>query len=192
MKRLALTLAVALLGAGCVVHTPPASVQYTEYSSPPPVAVAPPPPAPATQVYYHGEHFIPDAYGGGWCYEDGPHVHDYYPDRADAYYVQGGYYYYNGPYEFSYMDGHPVPGGGWCYVRGRHAHDYNPPRGADWRWLRSSGYVYRGPYRPTRPPPATYWPRVRPAPAPSAAAVAAPYIYGAAATPSAPPPQVGS
>ena len=77
MKRLALTLAVALLGAGCVVHTPPASVQYSEYSSPPPVAVAPPPPAPTVQVYYYGEHFIPDAYGGGWCYEDGPHVHEY-------------------------------------------------------------------------------------------------------------------
>ncbi len=119
MKRVALTLPLLLLAA-CVVR------QYSYppgYEPPPPqpvaVAVAPAPaPAPAPvaaplQVWYAGPHFVPDAYGGGWCYEEGAHFHDYYPDRPDVYVVENGYYAYRGPWEFLYVDGHPLPGGGW-------------------------------------------------------------------------------
>ena len=118
---------IALLGittGGCVVHHTHRHATALPPAAPPPApVVVAPPPVPPLQVWYHDEHFIPDRLGGGWCYEDGPHVHEYYPDRVDAYDVQGGYYYYNGPYEFLYVDGHPVPGGAWCYARGRHAHD---------------------------------------------------------------------
>ena len=114
MKRLALLLSpLALAGAACVaVPVGPVS------EAPPPVYRAPAP-APV-EAWYGGEHFIPDAYGGGWCYESGPHRHDFYPDRPDAYVLEGGYYYYRGPLVFTYYEGHPVPCGGWCYARGPH------------------------------------------------------------------------
>ncbi|HEX9050559.1 MAG TPA: hypothetical protein VF841_08515, partial [Anaeromyxobacter sp.] len=182
MKRLVLSLPFLVLAAGCVIRTVPVG-----YAPPPepmaqPVVVAPPPapaPAPAMQVWYAGPHFIPDAYGGGWCYEEGPHVHPYYPDRPDAYAYEGGYYSYTGPWAFVYVDGHPLPGGGWCFIRGAHTHDFYPPRGAEWQYQRDHrGYAYRGPYRPNRLPPVSYWPRPAPRPAfqrPAPAPAPAPY-----------------
>ena len=126
---------------------------------------APPPGLPGrrhrapVEAWYGGEHFVPDAYGGGWCYESRPHRHDFYPDRPDAYVLDGGYYYYRGPLVFTYYEGHPVPGGGWCYARGPHRHEFLPPSGSDFSWRRDRGYVYQGAWRPQRPPPASYWPR---------------------------------
>lgn len=171
MRYLVLALPLALL-AGCVVRTGPYRA-YGTYDSPAPYAAAP-----RAEVYYYGNHFIPESAGGGWCYIDGPHTHDYYPERDDWYEYDQGYYWYRGPFLFSFFGGHPLPGGGWCFIQGPHQHDYYPPSGSDWRWNRT-GYVYEGPYRPNRPPPATYWarpaprvdwgtsrPSVRPAPAP--------------------------
>ena len=70
MKRLALLLPVALSAAGCVVV--PAYRQPPPPPPPPPVAApepAPlPPPPPRAEVWYYGQHFIPEAYGVGWCY----------------------------------------------------------------------------------------------------------------------------
>jgi hypothetical protein len=104
MKRLLLVLAPLALLAGCVVRTGP----YVPVAQP--VVVSQPPPR--AEVYYYGQHFIPDEYGGGWCYVDGPHSHEYYPDRSDWYEQDGGYFYYRGPFEFGYYTGHPLPGGG--------------------------------------------------------------------------------
>ena len=146
MKRLVLALSPLVLGACVVVPAGPGP------EAPPPVYQAPPP-AVRAEVWYGGEHFVPDALGGGWCYEGRPHVHEYYPDRPDAYVVDGGTYYYRGPLVFTYYEGHPVPGGGWCYLRGPHTHDFLPPSGRDWAWRRDRGYVYQGTWRPQRPPP---------------------------------------
>jgi hypothetical protein len=169
MRYLVLALPLALL-AGCIVRTGP----YRTYGSPAPAPYA----APRAEVYYYGNHFIPESAGGGWCYIDGPHTHDYYPERDDWYDYDQGYYWYRGPFLFSFFGGHPLPGGSWCFIQGPHQHDYYPPAGSDWRWNRT-GFVYEGSYRPNRPPPPTYWarpaprvdwgasrPRVRPSPAP--------------------------
>jgi hypothetical protein len=159
MKGLALLPLVALLGAGCVVHT-----------LPPPEPAEPPPPPPEQapvaapeSVFYYGEHALP---GGGWCYLEGPHEHDFYPQHPDYYVNDGGYYYWRGPLVISYYAGHPLPGGGWCTISGPHVHNYYPPREyhVHWAFTPGRGYVYRGPYTAVRPPPRTYW--VRPAPAP--------------------------
>ena len=68
MKRVFLSLPPLLLAAGCVVRTVPVS-----YAPPPEPVPAPAPvvvaaPAPV-EVWYAGPHFVPDAFGGGWCYE---------------------------------------------------------------------------------------------------------------------------
>jgi hypothetical protein len=154
MRYLVLALPLALL-AGCVVRTGPYGV-YRPYGSTPA-------PAPRAEVYYYGNHFIPESDGGGWCYVDGPHTHDYYPDRDDYYDYDQGYYWYRGPFLFAFFGGHPLPGGGWCFIHSGHQHDYFPPSGGDWRWNRT-GYVYQGHFRPNRPPPASYWPRATPRP----------------------------
>jgi hypothetical protein len=167
MKRLALVASLALF-AGCFVRATP----YSSYQSGPSGGER-------SEVYYYGNHFIPDSAGGGWCYIDGPHQHDYFPERDDYYDYDQGYYWYRGPFLFAFFGGHPFPGGSWCFVNGPHQHDYHPPAGSDWRWNRT-GYVYQGSFRPERPPPASYWarpaprqdwrsnrPTVRPAPAPA-------------------------
>jgi len=155
MRTLVLILPMVLL-AGCIVRATPYGT-YGTYSSAPVVAES------RGDIYYYGNHFIPENVGGGWCYVDGPHTHDYFPDRDDYYDYDQGYYWYRGPFEFSFLGGHPLPGGGWCFLGGPHRHDYFPPRGAEWRWNRT-GYVYEGPYRPNRPPPASYWSRPAPRP----------------------------
>lgn len=193
MKRLALLLSpLALAGAACVavpVAEGPAPVAYPA-PAPPPQVVYPAPARAPIEAWYGGEHFVPDAYGGGWCYESRPHRHDFYPDQPDAYVLDGGYYYYRGPLAFTYYEGHPVPGGGWCYARGPHRHEFLPPRSADFSWRRDRGYVYQGAWRPNRPPPASYWPRapVRTAPVPERAqypsrGVPAPAPYPSRAVP---------
>jgi hypothetical protein len=151
MKRILLALAPVAVLTGCVIRT--VSEPYPPADMPVPVA-----------FYYYGEHFIPEAAGGGWCYVEGAHSHDYGPERADWYVLEGGYWYYRGPFQFTYLAGHPLPGGGWCYINGPHVHDYYPPRGSEWFWRRGVGYVYQGPYRPERPPPPHYWPRPLPPP----------------------------
>ena len=158
MKRLLSLLPLAV--AGCIV-VPANQGRPVAYQPPPEIQEAPPP-AP-TQVWYYGEHFIPDRLGGGWCYDQAAHVHDYYPDQPNTYVVDGGYYYYRGPLVFTYVEGHPLPGGGWCTLRGPHTHDYAPPPIRDFEWRRGRGWAYVGAYHAKRPPPPAYWP-VRAAP----------------------------
>ncbi len=154
MKRLVFTLTIGagLAATGCVV-VPAHPATYVE--------PAPPPPA-SPLVWYYGPHLVPDDRGGGWCYEDDAHTHDYFPDRPDVYVVDRGYYTYAGPIDFLYLDGHPLPGGGWCFLAGPHHHDYFPPPRAGFVWRPGRGYFYEGEYRPHRPPPPAFWPRPRP------------------------------
>ncbi len=149
MKRTLLFLAPLALLSGCVVRhvgPGPGYVEPAPVYAPPPPSYSPPPPAPPpARVQYFDQHFIPDEHGGGWCYLDGPHTHEYMPDREDWYEYDRGYWYYRGPFEFSFLGGHPLPGGGWCPFDGPHYHDYFPPRGSDWFWQRGRGWVYQGP-----------------------------------------------
>ena len=133
MRRLALPLFLLAL-SGCVV-----SAGMVVPDAPP----MPPPPAPVVEVWYGGQHQIPAAVGGGWCWYDGPHVHDYFPDRPDWYAFDDGFLYWRGPVTFTYFGGHPLPGGGWCFVDVPHRHDYFPPYGAGFTW-RGGGWTYGG------------------------------------------------
>ena len=86
MKRLALLSLPALVAAGCVVTTReyvPAPVQEPPPPAPVVVAPQPPPPPPALRVFYGGQHMIPAAMGGGWCYLSGPHEPDYWTGHLD-------------------------------------------------------------------------------------------------------------
>src|SRR6266498_4101925 len=155
MKKLALLPLFALLLSGCVVHA--VARPY------PPPPVEPPPEAPL-RVFYYGEHRLP---GGGWCYAEGAHEHEFYPEHPEYFAFENGYYFWRGggPVAITYYEGHPLPGGGWCYIAGPHVHDYFPPRDTFWVFTPGRGYYYRGPYSAARPAPAHYW--VRPAPAPA-------------------------
>src|SRR3990172_6727612 len=108
MRRLVLLPLVALLRPPCILHprsAPPPPPPPPRYEPAPVV-----PPGPARGLYYYGEHALP---GGGWCYLEGPHEHDFYPERAEHYAHEGGYYYWRGPLVVTYYAGHPLPGGGW-------------------------------------------------------------------------------
>ncbi|MGA8890213.1 MAG: hypothetical protein WB493_01505, partial [Anaeromyxobacteraceae bacterium] len=155
MRRLALAFLLVPL-AGCVVTTTA-------------VVPAPEPLAPqVVEAWYGGQHAIPAALGGGWCWVDGPHVHDYFPDPPDWYAFADGFFYWRGPVAFTYYGGHPMPGGGWCFVDVPHRHDYFPPYGAGFTW-RGSGWVYGGPWGPSRPPPPGWWTWAPPRPPPPGA-----------------------
>ena len=57
-----------------------------------------------TAYAYHGHHPIPLAYGGGYCYIDGPHYHYFPPSYSySSYYsVRNGRYYYSGAFNDDY------------------------------------------------------------------------------------------
>ena len=170
MRYVALSSLFALfVSACCTTRAPP----------PQPVMVAPA----RVVAYYGNEHAIPDAFGGGWCYLDGQHEHDYYPDQPANYVVSGGFYYWNAPVGFTYYSGHPLPGGGWCYINGPHSHGYYPPQSEGWVYRPGSGYVYAGPYRADSPPPAEYWAHPATPVAPPPGAGAAPIHPVASAAP---------
>ena len=101
MRRSLVVLALLAL-SGCTV-----TVAETVPDAPP----APPPPPPVVQVWYGGQHGVPPALGGGWCYFDGPHAHDYYPSPSEAFVYADGFFYWRAPVVFTYVGGHPLPGG---------------------------------------------------------------------------------
>jgi hypothetical protein len=164
MRRILFLAPALMLLAGCVVHH--VVPVETEYVAPPAYVPVVSAPAPTADVWYYDPHFMPEDYGGGWCYAEGAHRHDFYPDAVDQYVYSGGHYYYSGPLVFLYVSGHPVPGSGWCHHSGRHQHDYVPPRDRDFQWNRGSGWRYTGQYRATRPPPPSYWAKPVPLPRP--------------------------
>ena len=128
IRILALAMALSAF-SGCVVHR-----VYGGYTRTAPL-----------YYYYSGQHPISDGYGGGWCFLDGRHTHEYIPD-SNAYVYADNYYRYTGPRVYWYWDNHPVSSGGYCGVPGRHWHDYYPDTLTYYFWDRGRGsYVYNGP-----------------------------------------------
>lgn len=92
-------------------------------------------------VGYYGPHPVPydqvTGQGGGFCYIEGPHTHDYVPFDEHLFREYNGYYYFIGdPVDFGwnrsiywYQANHPIPGaygGGYCYITWPHRHGYEP------------------------------------------------------------------
>ena len=119
MKRLPLVLLAGPLATACFI--PVRESRHPRYGAPMPVASAP-----ACSVRYLAEHPVPDAQGGGWCFIDGDHCHDYFPPHVDQYSYDGRSYSFGADINYTYVDVHPVPYGGWCNERGPHSHRYRP------------------------------------------------------------------
>src|SRR6185312_10248134 len=77
---------------------------------------------------YRGHHPIPVAYGGGYCFMDWPHRHNYAPAVGVAYNYVGGYYNYAGPFDAWYWKWRPHY---MSYYGGYYRHSYYG--GAYWR-----------------------------------------------------------
>ncbi len=98
------------------------------------------------QYRYYGPHLIPESQGGGWCWIDGVHVHDYAPQEMSVYRVADSVYTYAGPTVVTYWDPHPDPWGGECELHGYHTHDYFPSYTDGFSWNPGvGGYVYAAP-----------------------------------------------
>jgi|GEM_PF-6922304 len=107
---------------------------------------APGPNGPWPSVGYWGPHPVPEGYGGGFDYTEGPHTHPYTPDRPDLYAVNDGYFvfvgdpyfygydgpmrWYAGPHVLRYPWGEVV-----CPIDGPHRH-----------WEYNTVYVYQTDY----------------------------------------------
>lgn len=117
------TMALAGLALGGCYATTTTSGPMYEPAPPPPVYAA----QPAAPVYrYFGPHPIPLSLGGGWCWIEGAHDHEYLISEPRHFTYVGGVYRYVGPYNCSFSGQHPVAGGGWCYINYPHSHDYCP------------------------------------------------------------------
>jgi len=118
--------------------------------------------AEAAVVRYLSQHPLPRKMGGGFCYIDVPHVHDFGPSDPRMYrQVDGQYYFVGDPAPFDYQGprtayygphpiveanvqfGHPE----YCYLQGPHYHWYTPPPQASFE-LRGGAYWFTGSYEP--------------------------------------------
>jgi hypothetical protein len=116
--------------------------------------------AQAHQVEFVSPHPVPHKFGGGFCYIDVPHVHNYLPEDPRMYREDHGQFYFVGdPAPFGYEGqryayygahpvvdaelhfGHPV----FCYIKGPHFHWYQPPPQAQFQ-LSGGAYWYVGPF----------------------------------------------
>jgi hypothetical protein len=118
--------------------------------------------AQAAVVRYMSQHPLPRKMGGGFCYIDVSHVHDFGPSDPRMYrQVDGQYYFVGDPSPFSY-DGprhayygpHPIVEANvqfgqpeYCYLQGPHYHWYQPPPQASFE-LRGGAYWFTGTYEP--------------------------------------------
>jgi len=126
--------------------------------------------ASAHQVEYVSQHPVPHKFGGGFCYINVPHTHNYFPEDARMYREARGQHYfvgdpapfgYDGP-RYSYYGAHPVFEAEmrfghpvFCYIKGPHFHWYQPPPQAHFE-LSGGAYWYVGTF-----PPAYYAERPR-------------------------------
>jgi hypothetical protein len=118
--------------------------------------------AQATLVHYMSQHPLPRKVGGGFCYIDVSHVHDFGPSDPRMYrQIDGQYYFVGDPSPFNYEGprsayygphpiveanvqfGHPE----YCYLQGPHYHSYAPPPQASFE-QRGGAYWYTGNYEP--------------------------------------------
>jgi hypothetical protein len=119
-------------------------------------------PAQATMVHYMSQHPLPRKMGGGFCYIDAPHVHDFGPSDPRMYRQMDGQYYFVGdpsPFDYqgprtAYYGPHPVVEANvqfgqpvYCYLQGPHYHWYQPPPQASFE-LRGGAYWFTGAYEP--------------------------------------------
>jgi hypothetical protein len=118
--------------------------------------------AEAAVVRYLSQHPLPRKMGGGFCYIDVPHVHDFGPSDPRMYrQVDGQYYFVGDPAPFNY-DGprtayygpHPIVEANvqfgqpeYCYLQGPHYHWYAPPPQASFE-MRGGAYWFTGTYEP--------------------------------------------
>jgi hypothetical protein len=116
----------------------------------------------AKVVEYVSQHPVPHKFGGGFCYIEVPHVHNYGPADPRMYRENNGQYYfvgdpapfdYDGP-RYTYYGGHPIPEAeirfghpAYCYIQGPHYHWYQPPPQAQFQ-LSGGAYWYVGDYPP--------------------------------------------
>ncbi|MCX7944024.1 MAG: hypothetical protein N2746_05885 [Deltaproteobacteria bacterium] len=87
------------------------------------------------EYIYYGRHPIPSYLGGGMCFLNGKHIHNYPPEDIYSFYYYENTYFYIGT-SVSYYGPHPIPpgfGSGVCVIHGYHTHNYYPY---------GSGYVY--------------------------------------------------
>jgi hypothetical protein len=116
--------------------------------------------AQARTVEYVSQHPVPHKFGGGFCYIDVPHVHNYPPDDPRMFRETNGQLYfvgdpapfdYDGP-RYTYYGAHPVAEAEvrlghpvYCYLKGPHYHWYQPPPQAQFQ-LNGGAYWYVGPF----------------------------------------------
>jgi hypothetical protein len=113
-------------------------------------------------VRYMSQHPLPRKVGGGFCYIDVAHVHDFGPSDPRMYRQVDGQYYFVGdpsPFEYqgpryAYYGAHPVVEANvsfgqpvYCYLQGPHYHWYQPTAQASFE-LRGGAYWYTGSYEP--------------------------------------------
>jgi hypothetical protein len=112
---------------------------------------------------YVSQHPVPHKYGGGFCYIDVPHVHNYAPSDPRMYRESNGQNYfvgdpapfdYDGP-RYSYYGAHPVVDAQvqlghpvYCYIKGPHYHWYQPPPQAQFQ-MNGGAYWYVGSFPQT-------------------------------------------
>jgi hypothetical protein len=141
---------LVMLASACATAEPP----HQSRPSMQPEAIT----APVVQRY-SGPHPVNASAGGGWCYLDGIHEHDYLPAKRDWYRTEGGVLYLAAPIEVRYWDVHPDNLAGWCYAHGAHAHDYPPPERyrAAFQWDPArQHFAYRAPETERPEAPATH------------------------------------
>lgn len=119
--------------------------------------------AQAKTVGYLSQHPVPHKYGGGFCYIDVAHVHNYPPEDPRMFRELSGQFYFVGdpaPFEYdgpryAYYGAHPVAAAEaqfghpvYCYIKGPHYHGYQPPAGAQFE-LSGGAYWYVGNFPPS-------------------------------------------
>jgi hypothetical protein len=113
-------------------------------------------------VEFLSQHPVPHRYGGGFCYIEVPHVHNYPPEDPRMYRETNGQFYfvgdpaafdYDGP-RYSYYGAHPVAEAEvrfghpvYCYLKGPHFHWYQPSAQAQFQ-LTGGAYWYVGAFPP--------------------------------------------
>ena len=118
--------------------------------------------AQARTVEFVSQHPVPHKFGGGFCYIDVPHVHNYGPEDPRMYRETNGQQYfvgdpapfdYDGP-RYSYYGAHPVVDAEvrfghpvYCYIKGPHYHWYQPPPQTQFE-LTGGAYWYVGAFPP--------------------------------------------
>jgi hypothetical protein len=162
-----------LLLFGLLFSLPAVAQQYEEQNYPPADPYAQQPQVqiqvqadpyaaqPEYQQYeyaYMGAHPQPYDMGGGYCYQNTAHYHEYPPFDQYLFRESGGYWYFVGdPADFGYSmqmwgynGNHPIPlayGGGYCYINWGHRHPYSPPSSVYFSFV-GGYYSYNGPWDP--------------------------------------------